>query len=235
MGQQNAPPSTVWGSPKDASRSGSTSPVLSGDLTRSCQLISQTIPLVSVEHCAHQSVSAALLSDLQRLQHGSALAGRGQCSAVSSEGGEHRALTIGNQRGTTAARPDNSSRTVKARIQTLPSLRVIWTSTVTPSHYKCFCSWWPSHLPWPSSELSCQSFMSQMHPPPVSQGEQQLLFPSEPKEILHCWELSCWKIVSCMFQAVSACKGKGTIFANRFHITYSVFIIIWLKFICMVF
>lgn len=102
--------------------------------------MSQTIPLVSVEHCAHQSVSAAPLRHLQRLQQAQL------CQA-----------------GNIAPRPSETSLTVKACIQTLPSLRVIWTSTGTPSHCKCFCSWWPSHLPWPSSELSCQSFMSQMH------------------------------------------------------------------------
>lgn len=155
--------------------------------------MSQTIPLVSVEHCAHQCFCSPT-KVLAEAAAGSALPGR-----------EHCAPTVGNQ-------PDSQS------LHSNPSqpqghLNQHWDSF--PLQMFLFLM----ALPPPMAQLRAE--LPELHvpnAPPVSQGKAQLLFPSEPKETLHCWELSCWKFVSCMFQAVSACKGKGTVFANRFHI-----------------
>lgn len=157
----------------------------------------------------------------------SALPGRGQCRAVRGRG----TLWLGPSGISMAPLPlaqIKGSSTVKACIQTLPSFRVIFDSF--PLQMFLF----PLAVgalppPMASSELSCQSFTSQMHLHSYRVKNSSYSFWTKWNSALLGTEL----LKIC--QAVSACKGKGTIFANRFHIIYSVFTVIWLKFIHMVF
>lgn len=142
--------------------------------------------------------------------------------------------TIGNQHGTAATGPDKGQQDSQS-FYSIPSQFQGHLS----QHFDSFplqLFLFPmavGALPPPMAQFRAE--LPELHIPsaaPALQGKEQLLFPSE---ILHCLELSCRKLVSCMVQAVSACKGKGTIFANGFHISYSILIVIWLRFICMVF
>lgn len=130
--------------------------------------------------------------------------------------------TIGNQHSTSAAHPDKGQQ----HSQSLYSNPSQFQGHLN-QHFDSFplqMFLFPmavGALPPPMAQFRGQ--LPEFHgpnAPPALQGKEQLLLPSEPNGALSCWDLSCQKFVSCMVQAVSACKGKGTIFANRFHISY---------------
>lgn len=172
-------------------------------------------------------------SDLQRFQHGLSSARPGSVP-ISAREGNVVPWTIGNQHSTAASGPDKGQQDSQSfysipsqfqghlsqRFDSFPLQLFLFPMAV-------------GALPPPMAQFRAE--LPELHipnAPPALQGKEQLLLPSET---LHCWELSCRKLVSCMVQAVSACKAKGAIFANRFCISYSIFIVLWLRFICMVF
>lgn len=104
--------------------------------------------------------------------------------------------TIRNQHGSTATRPDKGHY----------SQSVYSNPSQFHGHLNQHFAFFPLQmflfsmavgaLPPPVAQFRAER--PELHisnAPPVLQGKEQLLFPSEPNEPLHFWELSCWKFV----------------------------------------
>lgn len=184
MEQQNSPLSTVWGSPKDASRTKPTSPVVSLNLSRSCHLMVQTISLVSAEHCAHQDVPAAVLKRSGRFQHGLSSARPGTVPSSAREGniepGKWAQHRCHSRRSRAAAQAEPVAKPCPASGSSEPALPLAPTANVSVPDGP------------PTSHGPVQGWAPELHvpkAPPALQGKEQLWFPSEPNVALHCWEL----------------------------------------------